>query len=104
MIDPPREKAKDAVARARGAGIRSIMITGDHPRNAAAITAELCIATEGRVVTGTGLKGMSDEALDRTVRDVSVYARVNLEHKLRIVWALQRGGAMVAMTGDGVTA
>ena len=102
MIDPPREEAKDAVARARGAGIRSIMITGDHPRTAAAIAVELGLATDGRAVTGAELEGMSDEALDRTVREVSVYARVNPEHKLRIVRALQRGGATVAMTGDGV--
>jgi Ca2+-transporting ATPase len=102
MIDPPREEAKDAVARAQGAGIRPIMITGDHPRTAAAIAAELRIATDGRTVTGAELRGMPDEALDQAVREVSVYARVNPEHKLRIVRALQRDGATVAMTGDGV--
>ena len=102
MIDPPREEAKEAVARAKGAGIRPIMITGDHPKTAAVIAAELGIATDGRAVTGAELEAMSDEALDRTVRDVSVYARVNPEHKLRIVKALQRSGATVAMTGDGV--
>ncbi|WP_424139964.1 cation-translocating P-type ATPase [Roseomonas chloroacetimidivorans] len=102
MIDPPREEAKEAVARARSAGIRPIMITGDHPRTAAAIAAELGIATGGRAVTGTELERMPDEGLDRVVRDVSVYARVNPEHKLRIVKALQREGATVAMTGDGV--
>ena len=102
MIDPPRDEARDAVARAKGAGIRPIMITGDHPRTAAVIAAELGIASDGRAVTGAELEKMSDEALDRTVREVSVYARVNPEHKLRIVKALQRGGMTVAMTGDGV--
>jgi P-type Ca2+ transporter type 2C len=102
MIDPPRDEAKAAVARAKSAGIRPIMITGDHPKTATVIAAELGIATDGRVVTGAELQRMADDALDRTVRDVSVYARVNPEHKLRIVVALQRQGATVAMTGDGV--
>ena len=102
MIDPPRAEAKAAVARAKGAGIRPIMITGDHPKTAAVIAGELGIATDGRVVAGPELERMSDEALGRTVREVSVYARVNPEHKLRIVKALQRQGATVAMTGDGV--
>ena len=102
MIDPPREEAKAAVSRAKGAGIRSIMITGDHPRTAAVIAAELGIAAGGGAVTGTELEKMPEEVLDRTVRDVSVYARVDPEHKLRIVKALQRAGMTVAMTGDGV--
>ena len=102
MIDPPREEAKAAVARARSAGIRPIMITGDHPRTAAAIAAELGIAEDGQAVSGTELQSMPDAELTKTVRSVSVYARVNPEHKLRIVKALQRGGATVAMTGDGV--
>jgi len=102
MIDPPRSEAKDAVARARSAGIRPMMITGDHPRTAAVIAAELGIATDGRAVTGAELEKMSPEARERTVQEASVYARVNPEHKLRIVEALQRGGATVAMTGDGV--
>ena len=102
MIDPPREEAKEAVGRAQGAGIRPIMITGDHPGTAAAIAAELRIAADGRAVTGAEIEAMSGEALDRTVREVSVYARVDPEHKLRIVKALQRGDATVAMTGDGV--
>jgi Ca2+-transporting ATPase len=102
MIDPPREEAKQAVERARSAGIRPIMITGDHPKTAAVIAAELGITTNGRAVTGAELEKMSDETLAQTVREVSVYARVNPEHKLRIVNALQRGGATVAMTGDGV--
>ena len=102
MIDPPREEAREAVARAKGAGIRPIMITGDHPRTAAVIAAELGIAADGRAVTGSELETMSGRDLDRTVREVSVYARVNPEHKLRIVKALQRQGMTVAMTGDGV--
>jgi len=102
MIDPPRPEAKKAVARARGAGIRPIMITGDHPITAAVIAAELGIATDGRAVTGAQLEKMPDEILARTVREVQVYARVNPDHKLRIVKALQREGAIVAMTGDGV--
>lgn len=102
MIDPPRDEARAAVARAKGAGIRPIMITGDHPGTAAVIAAELGIAANGQTVTSTQLEAMTDDNLDRTVRDVSVYARVNPAHKLRIVRALQRGGMIVAMTGDGV--
>ncbi len=102
MIDPPREEAKEAVARAKGAGIRPIMITGDHSKTAAVIASELGIAEEGRVVTGAELEKLPDDSLAQTVKEVSVYARVNPEHKLRIVRALQRGGATVAMTGDGV--
>lgn len=102
MIDPPREEAKEAVARARHAGIRPLMITGDHATTAAVIAAELGIATNGRAVSGAELERMSDEELVRTMRDVSVYARVNPSHKLRIVKALQSDGATVAMTGDGV--
>ena len=102
MIDPPRDEAKDAVARAKGAGIRPIMITGDHPKTAAVIAVELGISADGRAVSGAELAAMTDEMLDRTVREVSVYARVNPEHKLRIVQALQREGMIVAMTGDGV--
>jgi Ca2+-transporting ATPase len=102
MIDPPREEAKQAVVRAKRAGIRPIMITGDHPRTAAIIAGELGIALDGRAVTGAELEKQSDEELSHTVKAVSVYARVNPEHKLRIVKALQRNGATVAMTGDGV--
>jgi len=102
MIDPPRNEVRDAVDLARSAGIRPIMITGDHPRTAAAIAGELDISTDGRAIPGTELERLDDEALERTVRESSVYARVNPEHKLRIVGALQRGGAVVAMTGDGV--
>ena len=102
MIDPPREEAKQAVARAREAGIRPLMITGDHPKTASVIALELGISSDGRVVTGTELEKMPDELLAKTVAEVSVYARVNPEHKLRIVKALQSGGESVAMTGDGV--
>jgi Ca2+-transporting ATPase len=102
IIDPPRDEAREAVARARRAGIRPIMITGDHPRTAAVIAAELGIAPDGRAVAGPELETMPDATLDRVVRDVSVYARVNPEHKLRIVRSLQRAGMTVAMTGDGV--
>lgn len=102
MIDPPREEARDAVARAKGAGIRPIMITGDHPKTAEVIARELGILGQGRVVTGAKLDIMSDDSLAQTVKEASVYARVNPEHKLRIVKALRRDGAVVAMTGDGV--
>jgi Ca2+-transporting ATPase len=102
MIDPPRDEARDAVARAKSAGIRPVVITGDHPKTAAVIAQELGIATSGRAVSGGELERMSAEALDDIVGEVSVYARVNPEHKLRIVEALQRCGAIVAMTGDGV--
>lgn len=102
MIDPPRDEARKAVALARAAGIRPIMITGDHPVTATVIAAELGIATNGRSVTGSEIRKMTDEMLDRTVGTVSVYARVDPEHKLRIVQSLQRSGMTVAMTGDGV--
>ncbi len=102
MIDPPRDEAREAVERAKRAGVRPVMITGDHPKTAAVIAQQLGIATDGRTVTGSELEGMSDQSLDEAVDAVSVYARVNPEHKLRIVQALQRRGAIVAMTGDGV--
>ena len=102
MIDPPREEVREAVDLARGAGIRPIMITGDHPKTAATIAAELVISGEGRAITGAELERLSDEELESEVRESSVYARVNPEHKLRIVRALQSNGQVVAMTGDGV--
>ena len=103
MIDPPRDEAKQAVARAKSAGIRPIMITGDHPKTASIIAAELGIVDSGaKAVTGAELQKLSDADLVRTAQEVSVYARVNPEHKLRIVKALQASGAIVAMTGDGV--
>ena len=102
MIDPPRAEAKEAVARAKNAGVRPLMITGDHPRTAAVIAQELGIASDRRTITGAELQSMPDDALEEAVGTVSVYARVNPEHKLRIVKALQIRGAIVAMTGDGV--
>jgi P-type Ca2+ transporter type 2C len=102
MIDPPRAEVRDAVDLAKGAGIRPMMITGDHPKTAAAIAQELDISAEGRAITGSELERLPDEELEQEVRESSVYARVNPEHKLRIVRALQKNGQVVAMTGDGV--
>jgi Ca2+-transporting ATPase len=103
MIDPPRPEAQRAVRAAREAGIRTIMITGDHPATAAAIAVELGIAPAGsRALSGPELQAMDADELRRAVRQVSVYARVSPEHKLRIVEALQKQGEVVAMTGDGV--
>jgi Ca2+-transporting ATPase len=102
MSDPPRPEVQEAIKVAQGAGIRSIMITGDHPKTAAAIARELGIATTDTAISGAELEGMSDEVLRQTVQEASVYARVNPEHKLRIVNALRANGAVVAMTGDGV--
>ncbi len=101
MIDPPRAEAVEAVRRATQAGVRSMMLTGDHPVTAAVIARELGIPGT-RAVTGAELQKLTETALERTVRDVSVYARVSPQHKLQIVSALQRSGATVAMTGDGV--
>jgi len=103
MLDPPREEAAAAVAEAQGAGVRMVMITGDHPVTARAIAQEVGIAAaDDRVVTGVDLDRMDERELDGTVSSASVYARVSPEHKLLIVRALQRGGEVVAMTGDGV--
>jgi Ca2+-transporting ATPase len=102
IIDPPRPEAKDAVARAKRAGIRPLMITGDHPRTAAVIAQELGISADGHALTGAQLDRLSIDAGPRTVAETSVYARVNPAHKLRIIDALRRTGAVVAMTGDGV--
>ena len=103
MIDPPREEAKAAVQKCRAAGIRPVMITGDHPATALAIARELHIAAEdGRVVTGQELNDLSDDDLSAQVDRISVYARVSAEHKLRVVRAWKTRGQIVAMTGDGV--
>ena len=102
MLDPPRPEVKEAVQTARTAGIRPIMITGDHPLTAQRIAQDLGIATDGKVLTGKELNTLSPEALEGMVEEISVYARVSPEHKLRIVQALQRKGHIVAMTGDGV--
>ncbi len=105
MIDPPRPEARVAVARCRTAGIRTVMITGDHPDTARSIAVELGMTTpDGRVVTGAELERMSDADLRGVLQDpdANCFARVSPEHKLRIVGALQRLGHVVAMTGDGV--
>jgi Ca2+-transporting ATPase len=103
MIDPPRPEAAEAVRMAQQAGVRSIMITGDHPTTALAIAAELGIVQQGaRALTGSELQQTDDQRLRRLVEHVSVFARVAPEHKLRIVRALKDNGAIVAMTGDGV--
>lgn len=102
MIDPPRPEVKTAVATCKAAGIRPIMITGDHPLTARFIAHDLGITDNQRVKTGQDLSQMSSDELAAVVRDVSIYARVTPEHKLRIVEALQAQGQVVAMTGDGV--
>jgi Ca2+-transporting ATPase len=102
MMDPPRPEAFESVQTNREAGIRTIMITGDHPLTAQRIARDLGIEQESKPVTGKQLEIMSDEDLRRTVAEANVYARVAPEHKLRIVSALQDLGEVVAMTGDGV--
>jgi Ca2+-transporting ATPase len=103
MIDPPREEAAGAVRRCRDAGIRVVMITGDHATTAVAIAERLGIAHPGdRALTGRDLNGIDDDGLARAVREVSVFARVSPQHKLRIVTALQAIGETVAVTGDSV--
>jgi Ca2+-transporting ATPase len=102
MIDPPRDEARAAVARCAAAGVRPVMITGDHPATARAVASELGILRAGRVVTGAELARMSDADLAREAADIDVYARVSPADKLRIVTALQALGHVVAMTGDGV--
>jgi Ca2+-transporting ATPase len=102
MIDPPREEAKASVARAKSAGIRPLLITGDHPKTASVIAKELGLVQDDKVITGGELERLSETALDDTVKQISVYARVSPEHKLKIVKALQRDASVVAMTGDGV--
>jgi Ca2+-transporting ATPase len=103
MLDAPRPEVREAVAKCRQAGIRPVMITGDHQLTAKAIAYDLGIASQGdRVLTGTELQKLSQEDLKQEVEQVSIYARVSPEHKLRIVQALQSRGKFVAMTGDGV--
>ena len=104
IIDPPRTEVRDSVTEAHRAGIRTVMITGDHPLTAARIASDLgIIAKDGKALTGDQLDQLPDEAaLDKATSEVSVYARVAPEHKLKIVESLQRQGNIVAMTGDGV--
>jgi P-type Ca2+ transporter type 2C len=103
MIDPPRPEAKAAVVTAKRAHIRTVMVTGDHPGTAEAVARELTIFEPGaRLVTGAELRAMNDVELDAVVEQVRVFARVDPEHKLRIIRALQHKGHVAAMTGDGV--
>ena len=105
MADPPRVESIDAIRKCHGAGIKVVMITGDHPITAKAIAAELGIIMPGKfdqVLAGPGLDALSDEELVKRVEQVAVYARVSPEHKLRIVKAWKAQGSVVAMTGDGV--
>ncbi len=103
LIDPPRDEVKIAVERCRTAGIRPVMITGDHPETATAIAREMRLAEgEPRTITGNDLDRLTDDELARDVEGISVYARVSPEHKLRVVRAWKSRGEVVAMTGDGV--
>ena len=103
MYDPPRPEAKAAVGRCRAAGIRVVMITGDHPETATVIAREIGVATPADIaLAGSALDRMSDDALRGSVATIAVYARVTAEHKLRIIRAWQANKAVVAMTGDGV--
>jgi P-type Ca2+ transporter type 2C len=102
MIDPARPEVKEAVQVAQTAGIRSIMITGDHPLTALHIARQLGITSQQKVVTGQELANITAEELQESVEDISVYARVSPEHKLKIIQAFQNRGHIVAMTGDGV--
>jgi len=103
MIDPPRPEAKAAVAVCRKAGIKPVMITGDHVVTASAIARQLGILEDGdRAITGAELDAMSEQELDQSVREIAVYARVSPENKIRIVRAWQKKGEVVSMTGDGV--
>lgn len=104
LMDPPRPEAVDAVRECRRAGIRTVMITGDHPATALAVAREMGFLARGtdRAVTGRELDAMDDAALDRVLDEVAVFARVAPSHKLRVVRALKRRGHVVAMTGDGV--
>ncbi len=102
MIAPPRAEVKDAIGLTASAGIRTVMITGDHPLTALEIARELGISANGKAITGSELERMSFDELKSVVEDVNVFARVSPEHKIKIVQALQERGQIVSMTGDGV--
>jgi len=102
MIDPPRKEAKDAIKRCEDAGIKTVMITGDHKVTAIAVAKELGMLKKGIALEGTELERLDDEEFELMVEDVEVYARVSPEHKLRIVKALKKKGHIIAMTGDGI--
>jgi Ca2+-transporting ATPase len=102
MIDPPRPEVKTAIQQCEHAGIKPVMITGDHPLTAWTVAGELGLLKTGRVVTGAELEAMNEAEFEREVDDIEVYARVSPTHKLQIVNALQKKGTIVAMTGDGV--
>ena len=102
MIDPPRSEARAAIQQCEQAGIKPVMITGDHPITAEAVARELGLLNKGRVITGSELEAMSETNFERAVEEISVYARVSPAHKLRVVTALQKKDHVVAMTGDGV--
>lgn len=102
LYDPPRPEARDALAKCRSAGVRVVVITGDHPQTANAIGRELGLDASGRILSGVELDRLTDDALVAKVADTTIYARVNAAHKLRIVRAWQANDAVVAMTGDGV--
>ena len=103
MIDPPREGVKEAVQVCKNSGIKTVMITGDHLETAKAIAKDLGILEQkDMAITGQELDKMSQNQLEKKIRDYSVFARVTPEHKVRIVKAWQKNGAVVAMTGDGV--
>ena len=102
MIDPPRPEAKTAIETCAQAGIKPVMITGDHPITAAAVARELGLLTDGQVLTGAQLDSLSDADFEHAVEDLRVYARVSPAHKLRVVTAMQKNRHFVAMTGDGI--
>ncbi len=102
MIDPPRPEAKNAIRTCEHAGIKPVMITGDHLLTARAVARELGLLKTGQVINGVDLEAISDEEFEKQVENIEVYARVSPSHKLRVVTALQKKGHIVAMTGDGV--